>query len=246
MFESRSTQGAVALLLSCAFFSGHALAQPAPAAVPPADAAPADAAPAAPAATPPTAPVAATDPEKEKRDAEDRAYQEKRQSKHVILELNPIGIAIGRYSIQAQILFAKRHAIVVNPYFNYTTAEITTSSGTSETTYKQRFVGGGAELGYRFYSNSKLPAGFFVGPSVIAGYYSAGGDDIASKSFATIGGALDIGGQAMIGPGVILSGGFGLQYTKATEDFSDLPFAAAVIAGGGFRPRFLFSVGYAF
>ena len=65
-------------------------------------------------------------------------------------------------------------------------------------------------------------------------------------SFTTIGGALDIGGQAVIGPGVVIGGGFGLQYTEASKSFADLPLTAAILAGGGVRPRFLFSVGYSF
>lgn len=53
-------------------------------------------------------------------------------------------------------------------------------------------------------------------------------------------------GQAVVGPGIVIGGGFGVQYTKATEDFEDQPFAAAILAGGGFRPRFLLSAGFAF
>ena len=62
------------------------------------------------------------------------------------------------------------------------------------------------------------------------------------------GGAIDLGGQAIIGPGVVLGGGFGLQYTKTSIDIAteNLNLASAIIAGGGIRPRFLFFVGYAF
>ncbi|MDB4998014.1 MAG: hypothetical protein JWM74_5446, partial [Myxococcaceae bacterium] len=66
--------------------------------------------------------------------------------------------------------------------------------------------------------------------------------------FTAIGGALDLGGQAVIGPGVIVGGGFGLQYTKNSIDVNtdNLNIASAAIAGGGVRPRFLLSVGYGF
>ena len=52
----------------------------------------------------------------------------------------------------------------------------------------------------------------------------------------------------MIGDGFVIGGGFGLQWTKTSEDIDteNLNFASAVIAGGGTRPRFLFTLGYAF
>jgi len=39
-----------------------------------------------------------------------------------------------------------------------------------------------------------------------------------------------------------------LQYTKTSKDINtdNLNLASAIVAGGGVRPRFLFSVGYAF
>ncbi|MGH7285544.1 MAG: hypothetical protein ACRELY_28820 [Polyangiaceae bacterium] len=43
----------------------------------------------------------------------------------------------------------------------------------------------------------------------------------------------------------MIGGGFGLQYTAVNKDFADLPLTASILAGGGIRPRFLLSVGYA-
>ena len=213
-------------LLASSLVSSSAFAQSEPPAEQPAapaePAAPAPATQAAPAPAP-----AAPEPASE----EDKPAENPRYSKRIAVELNPIGIAIGRYSVQAEIIFAKRHTLVINPYFNYTTAEI--SSGSS--TLTQKFVGGGGELGYRFYSNPNMPAGFYVGPSFIAGVYNASSSSGGSSTtFASIGGAIDIGGQAIIGPGVVISGGAGLQYTKATESFTDLPLAAGVIGAAGF------------
>jgi hypothetical protein len=169
------------------------------------------------------------------------------EMKSLSLELNPIGMAIGRYSVNVEYLPLPHHALVLNPYFAYVNADV--QAGDVE--YSQSFVGGGGELGYRFYTGSKGPHGFYVGPSFLFGQYSASQDAVGSipatsAGFTTLGGAIDIGGQAMVGPGIVIGGGFGVQYTKATEDFEDLPFAAAILAGGGFRPRVLLSAGFAF
>ncbi len=67
-----------------------------------------------------------------------------------------------------------------------------------------------------------------------------------SSSFSSYGFAWEVGGQAQIGGGFIIGGGGGLQYTKVNKDLGDLPFAAAIIAGGGWRPRILLNIGYAF
>lgn len=173
--------------------------------------------------------------------------EEKSEHKSLSLEINPVAISIGRYSLNVEYLPLPHHALVVNPFFAYVSADVQT--GNLE--YSQSFVGAGAEAGYRFYTGSKGPNGFFVGPSVLFGQYSASQDAVGSipatsTGFTTIGGAIDIGGQAVIGPGVVIGAGAGVQYTHATEDFEDLPFAAGILAGGGIRPRVLLSVGYAF
>jgi hypothetical protein len=169
--------------------------------------------------------------------------------KRISLELNPLGALIGRYSVQVEWLPAMHHALVLNPHFDHVTADV----GSGSAQYSEAFTGFAGELGYRFYTGSKGPNGLFVGPSFLAGTYStsvnstAGGSTAsASTSFQSFGGALDIGGQAVIGPGIVVGGGFGLQYTSVNASFNDLPLTASIIAGGGVRPRFLLSAGYAF
>jgi hypothetical protein len=80
--------------------------------------------------------------------------------------------------------------------------------------------------------------------------YSLSQTGTADRSFTSLGFAVDIGGQGVIGPGFTIGGGFGLQWTKnseeATRDVSSLNLASEVIAGAGLRPRFLFTIGYAF
>jgi hypothetical protein len=172
-----------------------------------------------------------------------------RDRKMFSVELNPLAATIGRYSVQVEWLPAAHHAVVLNPHFDHVSADVTSSGGGATLKYSENFTGFGSELGYRFYTGEKGPNGFYVGPSFLFGTYSAGVDGApsgSSVSFTSFGAALDIGGQAVIGPGIVVGGGFGLQYTSINKDFGDLPLTAAVLAGGGVRPRFLMSVGYAF
>jgi hypothetical protein len=142
---------------------------------------------------------------------------------------------------------ATHHAIVLNPHLDHTSA--TVSAGTSS--LSDSFTGFGGEVGYRYYTGTRGPTGFFVGPSLLVAHYTASDDEPSGKtstSFSSIGGAVDVGGQWMIGPGVVVGFGFGLQYLKSTADNASgsLPLAASIITGSGVRPRALLTVGYAF
>jgi hypothetical protein len=165
--------------------------------------------------------------------------------KSFAIEVNPLAAAAGRYSAQVEWLPAVHNAIVVNPHFDHIAPTIPVADGAS---YTESFTGFGSELGYRYYTGTKGANGFFVGPSVLVAHYSTSVEGGPSQSFNTIGGAIDIGGQAVIGPGIIVGGGFGLQYTKSSLNGSTdgLPLLATAIAGDGVRPRFLLTVGYAF
>lgn len=172
--------------------------------------------------------------------------------KSISLGVNPLALAIGRYSIQGEYLPAPHHAITLNPFFVH--APVTASVNGQDVDLGS-LNGFGGELGYKFYTGSKGPNGFYVGPSLILGHYSASAPSgtaaagsSGNDSFTSYGAALDIGGQAIVGPGIVIGGGFGLQYTKNSQDLntSDLNLASAVIAGGGIRPRFLLSLAYAF
>jgi hypothetical protein len=164
--------------------------------------------------------------------------------------LNPLSFAIGRYGFDFQYLPVRHHAIVVNPFFSSVNAEFESTSTvngvTTRTTSSQTFSGFGGELGYRFYTGDRGANGFFVGPSLLLGTYNAKGATGDGVSFSSIGFALDIGGQAVLGNGITIGGGFGMQRTSVNREFADLPLTAAVLAGGGWRPRFLLSLGYSF
>jgi hypothetical protein len=158
---------------------------------------------------------------------------------------NPLGVFLGRYSIEAEYLPALHHAITLNPFYDHTPVKATVNGVETDLGSLNGF---GAELGYKFYTGKKGPNGFFVGPSFLFASYKSSMSGYPDKSFTSVGGAIDIGGQAVIGDGFVIGGGFGLQWTKTSEeiDTENLNLASAVIAGGGTRPRFLFTIGYAF
>ena len=164
--------------------------------------------------------------------------------KSLAVEINPLAASIGRYSIQGEWLPVEHQALVLNPHLDHVSTNVGFGGGA---TISDSFTGFGTELGYRYYTGSRGANGFFVGPSVLVAHYSesAAGQ---STSFNSIGGAVDVGGQFLIGPGVIVGFGVGLQYTKNSLNGSTdgLGFAASAIAGDGLRPRALLTVGYAF
>lgn len=199
-------------------------------------------------ATPPATTQPAT-PERKDKDDDDEPL------KHVAIEANPLGILIGHYSVQLELMPWRHSAFIINPHFDHVTSDVSSGDSTGNTiSYTESFTGFGTELGYRFYTGRTAMSGFYFGPSVLLGTYTASANDVvtgagsqsSSISFQQIGGAVDIGGQAVVGPGIVIGGGFGLQYTSVNQSFRDLPLTASILAGGGIRPRFLLSVGYAF
>ncbi len=168
------------------------------------------------------------------------------EHKQFTVNVNPLSYTIGRYGADVQFLPLAHHAIVLNPFFANTKAEVSSSINGQTSTYEQKFSGFGGELGYRFYTGERGANGFFVGPSLIAGTYTASATGSEKVSFSSIGYAVDLGGQHIFRNGFTIGGGFGLQYTKVNKDFTDLPLTAGVLAGGGFRPRFLLALGYSF
>jgi hypothetical protein len=173
--------------------------------------------------------------------------EEAPELKSFVILANPLAMAIGRYSIQAEYLPAVHHAITLNPVYTHAPVTVTVDG---EEIDAGSLNGFGGELGYKFYTGRKGPNGFFVGPSFLFASYSSSQTGTADRSFTSLGFAVDIGGQGVIGPGFTIGGGFGLQWTKnseeATRDVSSLNLASEVIAGAGLRPRFLFTIGYAF
>lgn len=181
-----------------------------------------------------------------------RAGDEPEGFKQLAVEFNPLSLIIGRYSAQVEYLPVLHHGFVLNPHYDSVSFELTVSAAGEEYTYEEGFSGFGGEIGYRYYTGRNGPNGFFIGPSFLVGRYSTKGSELEEwdqKSFTSLGWAVDLGGQGVIGPGIVLGIGVGMQQTKNSinaDQFGELPLSAEILVGSGVRPRFLLALGYAF
>ena len=180
------------------------------------------------------------------------AVQEPKEApKQFAITTNPLNLYIGRYAINFEYQPVLHHGLIVTPHYDHVNADLSSwDANGNRITYNDSFSGFGAELGYRFYSGYKGFNGFFASPSLLLATYKSSGALVpgvtsANQSFTSVGWAWEVGGQGQIG-GFIIGGGGGLQYTHVSKDFADLPLAASVIAGGGWRPRILLNIGGAF
>lgn len=166
--------------------------------------------------------------------------------KSVALEGNPLGLAIGRYSADLEYLPAPHHALHLSPVGYFALPGVA-----------DELTGGGAEMGYRWYSGLYGPHGFFVGASFIALSLTyihsalAGVPLDASEdtSFVQLGGALDAGFQVIILGNFAAGVGLGAEYTADTLqphfESPNRPWRD-LFYGPGLRPRALLSLGTAF
>jgi hypothetical protein len=166
--------------------------------------------------------------------------------KSVALQVNPLGVVIGRYSADLEYLPATHHALhlTILGYFAL--------PGASD-----ELTGFGAEMGYRYYSGLYGPHGFFAGASFLAyslqyvhaalpGVPLESSDDTA---FVQLGGALDVGYQLVFLGNLAVGAGVGVQVTEETPrphfDYAKQG-VENFLYGPGVRPRALLSAGAAF
>jgi hypothetical protein len=164
----------------------------------------------------------------------------------IAIELNPLGFAIGRYTMDLEYVAAPHHAVHLTPVGYYAVP------GNSDL-----FQGFGVEAGYRWYSGANGPEGFFLGGSFLVGGYeyihttsSTSPLDVPDDTqFVSLGGAID-GGFQWVGLGnFAIGGGVGVQYTIDTStphfEYANHPWHD-LLYGAGLRPRVLLSIGTAF
>jgi hypothetical protein len=159
-------------------------------------------------------------------------------SKH-LLSTNAAAALLGRFGVDYQLMPAPHHAFVIGGHVKLLPH---VSRGTDE------ILGYGGELGYRFYSGSRGPTGFFIGPSVLAGRYAweEGGNETNTGSLSRYGVAADVGWSTMIGSHFVLALGGGAQYAWVDSDRERVPDLTRLIIGKGLRPRALVQLGVAF
>jgi hypothetical protein len=162
------------------------------------------------------------------------------------IQLNPIGIVVGRYTLDLEYLPAPHHAVHLTPVGYYA---VPASMDT--------FQGFGAEAGYRWYSSANGPEGIFVGGSFLIGGFEYAHstanpstlDPADDTQFVSLGGAIDAGFQWVPLGNFAFGAGAGVAYTVYTEqprfNYANHSWEDLVY-GSGLRPRVLLSVGTAF
>ena len=169
------------------------------------------------------------------------AVPERPKFRSFALELNPLAVALGRYSFNAEFMTGRHIAVVASPFLRYAgDSDVPTLDKNPKT------VAGGLETSLRYYSSPDGPMGFFIGPSIIFGAVSGNAflefDTFGNTSGPSgqtkrgyVGFALDLGGQWISASGFVIGGGLGV----GTMD--DMPWLQ-----GKIFPRALFSIGQAF
>ncbi|HXX66302.1 MAG TPA: hypothetical protein VEK07_03920 [Polyangiaceae bacterium] len=169
------------------------------------------------------------------------------------VEWNPVALVISRVMIPIVVVPADHHALVVSPYYTWASTVPYATGIDAEgaqlpntlNVLSQSFHGYGAELGYRYYLDKGGPRGFFAGPSLILSAITAKAGNGSETSFADLGGAVDIGYEALVANTIAITLGGGVQYTAPTKSIPTQQWPASIYANDGVRPRLLVSVGYA-
>jgi hypothetical protein len=121
---------------------------------------------------------------------------------------------LGKLSANVVLAPFEHHAIVVSPFYvltRTTPIRIFDDDGNPTELPIQTFRGYGTELGYRYYAGRGGLRGFFVGPSLIVGSFTATAENGDETPYIDYGLAVDFGYQALVADRVALSLGAGLQ-----------------------------------
>ncbi len=97
----------------------------------------------------------------------------------------------------------------------------------------------------RFYPGEGSLFGFFLGPSLVAGYYSV---NYYGYSFPLpdAGFAFDLGGKLHVGDRGFIALGAGVQYTNTPRYPNDFDSIVSFVIGSGVVPRLLLTAGSTF
>lgn len=168
------------------------------------------------------------------------------------IEVTPLSLIIEHFGAGLELMPVEHHALLLSGYyFSTTTAKnLTTApnpiSDTGPVLVNNKFQGFGGELGYRYYYGHNGPRGLFVGPSLLLGKFDALPSAGATTHFYDIGGAADVGYQAILGDAWVFGFSAGAQYTWVSQSFPMQEAPAAYHANSGIHPRMQIAVGYAF
>jgi hypothetical protein len=171
---------------------------------------------------------------------------------------NPLTLLVVRAQLSFEGLLTDHHALELTAFYGATrTNQVypNPADPTAEGALTTLFQGAGGELGYRWYSGTAGPRGLYVGPSFLLARYTAiptRGEGTPSVMTGTsipywnLGGAIDVGWQAIFADRWVMNLGGGLMYTVPTHQFPAQELPASVYAIRGLRPRVLLGLGVAF
>lgn len=201
--------------------------------------------PPAPAPTPP--PLATSNRDKAEQLSSSPKYR-------VTIGVNPLPMIAGRFGGNLEVMLARHHAIVGGAYYQMFSPAMLKVIMPSEVNVdkgaKSQF---GGEVGYRFYSGHEGANGFFAGVSgvVMPLAYPKVNElyESSVESFHAYGGAIDVGLQAIVGPGFTVGGGIGVMYLAWNPPASVKPppgVAAPDYPEPHVLPRLLLTAGWSF
>lgn len=173
----------------------------------------------------PDVPVATTEPTRVAAAAE-------RFERHVV-DGNLAVVFMGRYGLTYHFLPLVHHALVVTAYRQ-------TPGFIEPDAINGGLLGLGGEIGWRVYTGSRGPTGFYVGLSGIGAYHTTN----TTPWFGTYGAAAEAGFAALLGNGYHLAIGGGAQLTRADVDNDALTDVARWFVGSGVAPRFTMALGH--
>lgn len=172
----------------------------------------------------------------------------------VALTINPLAFVIQRYGGNIEWSFARHHALIGSGYLQSVPVEMVRPfAGEVQIRDKNATPAFGGELGYRLYSGKRGAEGLFIGGSFVAmpvAYPRVGGVDAATTTASVelariygVGGAIDIGAQAVTSWGLTIGGGLGASFLAYNypDDPARLPYSLPSVL-----PRLLLQTGYSF
>lgn len=165
------------------------------------------------------------------------------------IEVTPLGLFLGHYGAQLDVVPAPHHGIVLSGYYAHAESVDALFPDYTKGGPTNVYDGGGGELGYRYYFGALGPHGLYIGPSLLLGAMSA---DLATTTTARthyawhhVGGAIDVGYQSIVGP-VLFGLGAGVQYVHVDRDIPSMGDLTDIMTRSAVRPRVAVTFGYAF
>jgi hypothetical protein len=151
---------------------------------------------------------------------------------------NPLAVAIGRYGGDLQYLVSPAFALLVNAHGDFASNVLPSI----EYDRREPVWGFGGEAGFRWFSAQQWMHSFFLGASVIGGWYSV--DYYGHRiGLPGVGLAGDMGGQLAMGSRVFLAFGGGLQYLWTARYPGDIAPGVSFVMGAGVNQRLLLTIG---